>query len=424
MTATTTAVDVNEAFKAERLTQIAAIRAFNDGIPKRAEAAREAADKMRAETEQRIADGKLTPLGNDSYRVTDPASWDNGEVWTMRQPAGIEIPLLLPVSNLDESRGSAALYTREPAWHGLGNVVPEGVSDLDEVLRLGGIDFSVELRPVKYHVPGETAKSKPVLVEAPGQFVSVRDDTYAPLGVVGSIYTPIQNSDAGAFLQDLVNDHNVVFESAGATYGGKHVFICLKLPEDITLELPDGVQDIIEPKIMWRNGHDGATSASMCITPWRPVCGNTERFALRDAVTTWKVRHTRNAMDRVNEARKALGLTVKYFDKFKAEEESLARTEVLMKEFEGIVDEIFAVKDDAGKRTLKNADARKETLTGMYAAEGARLGWSGYAAERAFTDYLDNVVAHKGDLRATFPVEGYDDAVKTRVHKRLMLKVR
>src|SRR6266404_4184858 len=109
MTITTVApVDVNAAFKAERERDIAAM------VSGRKDAA-DRAEQMRQRTQERIADGKLVPLGNGSYRVNDPGSFDDGEVWTMRQPKGLDQPLILPVSNLDETRGKAALYTRTPA---------------------------------------------------------------------------------------------------------------------------------------------------------------------------------------------------------------------------------------------------------------------------------------------------------------------
>jgi phage/plasmid-like protein (TIGR03299 family) len=416
--------DLNQAFKAEREAQITAI--YNQ----RANAI-EAAEKLRGETEQRIADGKLTPLGNGSYRVTDPGSWDDGEVWTMRQPRGIDQPLILPVSNLDESRGSAALYTRVPEWHGLGNVVPEGVSDLAEVLKLGGIDYEVVQRQVRFCPdPDDLAAEmkRPATLVVPDRFVNVREDTGAPLGIVGRVYTPVQNRDAGAFLQDLIGDHGLVFESAGALYGGKRVFIGMRLPEDIVIELPDGVTDTVRPYVTWINSHDGTGKAKVTVSPWRVACGNTERFNLRDAVASWGTRHTTNAMsdERVKEARRTLALSVKYFERFKEEEEALSRADLEIRAFEKLISEIYPVDAKATDRQKRGADERHGTLLSMYVGEGDKMGRTGYAAERAFTDYMDHVAPRKalGDkmaaARATAIVEGADDGAKSTVHKRLL----
>lgn len=427
--------DLNEAFAAERAGQIAAIEAYNAAIPERVAAAEAAAAALRKTTEERIARGELMSLGGGRYRVM--TGWDAGETWTTRQVAGIPQPMVLPESNLDVTTGKAALYTRVPEWHGLGNVVPAGVSDLDEVLKLGGIDFEVIQVPTLYRRPArrlENGERIPAAtVEVPDSFINVRSDTGAPLGVVGKIYTPIQNWTAGAWLQDLVRDHGVVFESAGATYEGKHVFIGMRLPEDVELDLADGVLDIIRPYLYWMNNHDGQGKAKVTVSPWRVACGNTERFNLRDAVATWGVRHTTNATSDANlaEARRTLGLSVKYFDAFKAEEEALARTELELREFEALAAEIYPRPDsDATDRIKRAWDDRQGTLRTMYQAETGKLGKTAYAAERAFTDYYDHVAPRKvtGDklaaARATAIIEGSDDRAKAVVHEKLLLRTR
>jgi phage/plasmid-like protein (TIGR03299 family) len=427
--------DVNEAFAAERRELIGRVEAYNAAIPERVAEAEQAAAELRKSTEDRIARGELLSLGGGRYRVM--TGWDAGETWTTREVTGIPQPMLLPESNLDTTTGRAALYTRVPEWHGLGNVVPEGVTDLDEVLRLGGIDFEVIQVPTLYRRPSrkleDGTRAPAATVEVPDSFVNVRSDTGAPLGVVGKVYSPIQNWVAGAWLQDLVRNHGVVFESAGATYEGRHVFIGLRLPDDVELDLGDGVTDIIRPYLYWLNPHDGNGSATMTISPWRVACGNTERFNLRDAITRYKVRHTTNATSDANlaEARRALGLTVKHFDAFKAEEEALARTELEIREFEALAAEVYPKPDaDATDRSKRAWDERQGTLLGMYQAESGKLGRTAYAAERTFTDYFDHVAPRKvtGDrlaaARATAIIEGSDDKAKSAVHEKLLLRVR
>ena len=56
----------------------------------------------------------------------------------------------LPQHGLDTSLGQVALYSSVPAWHELGNIIPGGTADVEQVLTLGGIDFEVLRRPVEY----------------------------------------------------------------------------------------------------------------------------------------------------------------------------------------------------------------------------------------------------------------------------------
>ena len=229
--------DVNQSFAAERIAQI-----------------NRAGDKQ-AGIDRQVADGKLRNLGNGRYLVTDPGNWDDGEVLTMNQGE------LLPEHGLDVTTGQVALYTTTPAWHQLGNVIPGGTTDIDKVLTLGGINYMVSRRPVLYQAgPAD----QPRIV--PDQFVNIREDTNAALGVVGARYEPLQNREGFEFLQDLVNKYAVIWESAGALREGRKVFICMRLPQTVTIDA-EGVNDEIVPFIVALNSHDGSSLFQVVVTP-------------------------------------------------------------------------------------------------------------------------------------------------------------
>lgn len=405
MSSTAPAGDVNAAFAAERAGQF------------------QAAAARQADFDARVAAGTLVALGDGRFRVNDPGSWDNGEILIQAQNGQI-----LPQHGLDVSRGQVALYSSVPAWHRLGNIVPGGVSDVEEVLKLGGLDFDVIRRPVEFRNS----------VDGPNRvlgdhFVTVRQDTGAGLGVVGSKYEVLQNHDAFAFLQDLVDRHDVTWESAGAVRDGRRVFICMRLPNTVTIDTA-GVADDIIPFIVALNSHDGSSLFHVVVTPWRPVCQNTERFALRDAHTRWGVRHTRNARGRIEEARRTLGLSVQYFDRFAAEEEALARTEVALSEYHRVIDDLWQPPaDDASTRTRNHHQRRTDELVDLYTSNTTRLGATAYAAERAITEYADwrQTIRPTGSLRgdnlaarATAVLEGSNDELKSRAHRRLLTLVR
>ncbi|MCP2339182.1 DUF932 domain-containing protein [Actinomadura rupiterrae] len=389
--------NINEAFAAERSTQIDTARA------------------RQAAWDQRVASGKLTPVGNGRYRVTDPGSYDNGEI--LVNQGG----LILPQHGLDlTGTGDAALYSAVPAWHGLGQIIPGGISDIDEVLRLAGIAWQVERRSVRYSVDGE-------IRTVPDAYVTVRDDTHAPLGVVGGKYREIQNRSLFRFLEDLVGQQGVVWESAGSLRDGRKVFVSMRVPQAVTID-PGGLDDTIELFLVAINSHDGTSTAQTVVTPWRPVCANTERFAVRDAQYRWTIRHTSRALDRLEEARRTLGLTSAYAARFGAEETALARTDLAVNEFDRVISDLWepASADDP-QRTRTNDTRRRDTLHAMYRTEAERAGRTAYAAERTITDYLDHVAPRRPGksmteeiARATAALEGTDDDVKTRAHRRLM----
>lgn len=413
-----TVTDVNAAFATEKITQLADRRAARD-----AAIARET-DKA-AWIAGEVAAGRMIQIAPDRYRVT--SGWDTGETFTVRRNLAGQIAEVVANHGLDVAEdGTVALYSAVPAWHDLGQIIPGGTTSIDEVLRLGRIDWEVARRAVHYSFALD-GEEWPTLRTAPGQFVTVRTDTGDALGVVGSKYTPIQNRDLFTFLEDLVSEHGVIWESAGSLRGGRRVFVSMRLPGSVTIDA-EGIADEIVPFVVMLNSHDGGSPAQALVTPWRPVCANTERFAVRDAHTRWTVRHTSGALDRIHEARRTLGLTVAYYEEWAAEETALAQTGILLDDMHRLIGNLWPIEDDATLRTRNAAERRTDTLMAMYETETERLGRTAYAAERSITAYLDHVAPRRPGktmteeiARATAQIEGADDEIKAKAHKRLML---
>jgi len=393
--------DVNTAFAAEKTAQIEAVR------------------NVERAFQSRIDRGEIRLVGGGQYEVL--TGWDRGERFTVSRNTQGQIERIIANHGLDESAdGTIALYASSPAWHGLGQIIPGGTTDIDEVLVRSGLDFEVTTVPALYEWDGE-------LREHTDQFHTVREDTGAALGAVGARYTPIQNRQGFEFLQELVGRYDVVWESAGVLRGGKRVFISIRLPETVRVDA-DGINDLIVPYVAVMNDHSGQGQFQCVVTPWRPVCANTERFAVRDAHTRWAVRHTAGATDEIKEARRTLGLSVKYFEEFAAEETALARTDIAVAEFHDLVADLWPLDEDATDRAKTNHAHRLGALDATFRTETERVGRTAYAAERAITGYLDHVAPRRPGrtmteevARATALLEGADDEMKTKAHKRLRL---
>ncbi|MEV0453781.1 DUF932 domain-containing protein [Catellatospora methionotrophica] len=395
-------VDVNEAFAAERAGQLASI------------------DRRRADLQARIDAGKLVALGDGRYRVSDPGSWDNGEIWIQRDNG-----LVLPQHGLDLSTGRAALYTSTPAWHQLGTVIEGGTTDVDTVLKAGAIDFTVEKFPVQFRTPDG------LLHELDDQNVTVRRDTNAGLGVVGNRYEVVQNRDIFGFLQALVGRNDVIWESAGALRGGRRVFVTMRLPDTIVID-PAGLADVVAPFLAAFNSHDGLTGFEAVVTPWRVACGNTERFALRDAVARWSTPHVGDPLLRLRQAEETLQLTRKYYESFAAEQELLLRTDMAIDEYLQVVADLWTPPGDEESDKVKaNYSRFAEGMATRFETNSANVGRNAYAAERAITEFLDwgrGVRAPKSMTeeawRASQALEGDQDGKKNTAHKRLLTLVR
>ncbi|WP_406168919.1 DUF932 domain-containing protein [Streptomyces sp. NBC_00996] len=399
-----TVTDVNTAFAAEKTRQL------------------DTARQQQRAFQARIDRGEIRMIGADRYKVL--TGWDRGEVFTVTRNTQGQIDGIIAQHGLDErADGTIALYASSPAWHGLGQIIPGGTTDIDEVLALSGLDFKVTTVPALYEWQGE-------MREHADQRHTVRTDTGAALGAVGRKYCPIQNRQGFEFLQELVGRFDVVWESAGLLRGGKRVFISIRLPETVTVDA-DGINDIVVPYVAVMNDHSGQGQFQCVVTPWRPVCANTERFAVRDAVTRWAVRHTAGATSEIKEARRTLGLSVQYFEHFAAEETALARTDIAVRDFHDVIGDLWPLDDDATDAKKTNFAARLGTLDERFRTETERVGRTAYAAERAITGYLDHVAPRRPPksmteevFRATAVMEGADDETKSKAHRRLLTLTR
>lgn len=391
--------DVNTAFAQEKAAQIEDLR-----------------EEART-FQERIDRGEIAPIGGDRYRVL--TGWDEGETFTVRRNTEGRIELILAQHGLDTTTGGAALYASTPAWHGLGAVIPGGTTDIDEVLKLARIDWEVNKQPVLY-------KWDDAIRDAADRYVTLRTDTGDALGTVGERYKVFQNRRVFKFLQDLVQRYDTVWESAGALRGGRKVFVTMRIPHSIVIDR-GGLNDEIALYLAVINSHDGTSSAESVVTPWRIECGNTERFATRDAVHRWGIRHTKGGLSALEEARRTLGLTLDYAKAFEVEENQLVRTDLLIDDFHKMIDSLWTVDEDATDRQKSFAQQRHDELEGMFHEGARKLGRTAYAAERTITDFLDHrmgVVPRNlsEDLaRAQRSLEGTNDDLKSKAHRKLLL---
>jgi len=365
-----------------------------------------------------VKDGKAKDNGNGTVTVTE--GWDRGETFRLQNRDGLLQDVLASHGLDTKANGETALYLKdEPAWHGLGQVIPDGLHTASAVLKAAGLDWTVG-------VEQDTFYGKPI----PGKFVTFRKDTMDPLGVVGNIYTPFQNDAAYGFLDELL-EFGMVAETAGAWRGGSRTFISARIPEDLILD-PDGIADPIRQYLMISNSHDGTTPVRAVVTPWRPVCRNTERFALRDAKTKWSVRHTKNAATKLEEAKRALKLTHEYYTEWAAEETKLIQTP--FSAVDALIREVWGEPDADATKRAKTADAnRRNQVQDLFRKEANRSGENAYAAERAVTEYVDHFIQlrPRNDLKGNplaalgqAILEESQDEIKTKAHDKLMLLVK
>lgn len=325
---------------------------------------------------------------------------------------------------LDVNAGTASFVSaRQDAWHQLGTVLPDSFTAEEAMThgRLGG--WNVRKEPIYTLVNGQE-----LLV--PDRYAIVRDnpvvqDLYDVLGDVGKVYHVIQNEELAGLLNALVDESGAHFETAGAIYGGRRVFITMKMPGHLKV----GGVDQIDQYLAAMTSHDGSMQTTLMVTPVRVVCANTMNLAFQNNSHMFKVRHTSGAQKMmVAQAREALEFTFKYLEGFQAEAEQLINTTLTQRRFESIISEAFTAPESASlaaqTRSQNKIDEMARLFSDSHTHAGVReTAWAGLNALTEWADHFSPVRGdNQSDQRAIKSL--LDPAFKDKALRMMMAEVR
>lgn len=268
---------------------------------------------------------------------------------------------------------------REVPWHGLGTIVQEAPTSAD-ALRLAELDWNVIQKPV--FTDG---------IEIPNYKANVRDKDNSVLGIVTDRYKIVQNADAFAFTDSLL-DEEVKYETAGSLRNGRTIWLLARMPQTKILD------DEVDPFICFTNSHDGTGAIKVCMTPVRVVCNNTLNLALNTAKRMWSAKHTTNISSRLNEARHTLRLANDYMSGLGETAEKLAYSKIDTDEIMNILNEIFPVEEEASDRQKNTVQKVKDEIMYCYLQPDiAKFLGTKYGFINAVADWCD----HAEPLRNT-----------------------
>lgn len=266
------------------------------------------------------------------------------------------------------------MYDRNKAWDGLGTKV-EGAANSADALRLAGLDWTVEQRPVFMR-----GWQTPI----PNYKANVRNTDSKVLGIVTDRYQIVQNTDAFAFTDALIGG-DVRYETAGSLKGGKRVWLLAKMP------MAKVAGDDVEPYLCFSNTHDGSGSVKICVTPIRVWCQNTLNLALRTAKRSWATKHVGNLEDKLYEARVTLELADRYMLQLDEQAQRLANVTVTDEKLTKLLEEMFPCKEDATERqknTVKTA--KDEFMICYFMPDLAKFRGTAWGVVNAMADMVDH----------------------------------
>lgn len=187
----------------------------------------------------------------------------------------------------------------ETPWHGLGHILAEAPS-YAEGMALAGLDYPVE-KVRLFRQVGQPEQQE--FVQSEVGFATVRTDTGKELGSVGADYAVVENRDAFAVLEPLVDAGIAKLETGGTLRNGADAWLLVQW--DLAKFGPI-VREVFADEVstfgLLSTNHTGKRSVLLKDTPIRVVCANTLGAAQQKGGTSVSVRHVGDASVRVVDA--------------------------------------------------------------------------------------------------------------------------
>lgn len=311
---------------------------------------------------------------------------------------------------------------RQSAWHKLGTVTGEFMTWAD-IIAHGGLDFSVFKSQLR---DGRGDK-----VNAFGTFRWDRADVLSKdkskakfLGVVGADYK-VLNHGTGFELIDalMLTKEGAHYETAGVLGDGEVVWGLADL--NLSYRIGD---DEHKNYILFCTSHDGSYSYQLRAVDERVVCNNTLDVALGEKTkSSFKIRHTKNAESKVQDAHQALELISADIQTVEAKLQFLAGRKITKESLAVITDRLFpSKKDEQGEKV---DSTRRDNMLAAVLANFERNDGNAFPEQRgsaynllnAVTEFVDHDRSSRGGMREESALFGSGNVLKTKAMEVIMV---
>jgi phage/plasmid-like protein (TIGR03299 family) len=296
--------------------------------------------------------------------------------------------------------GRACMFvvgTREDAWHKLGQRCDSAVN-WEQAMTLAGLDWQV----VKNQNYARNPQGNVVPVSSYSIF---RDTDNAELASnVGEGFTIKQNRECFEFVDDLLQANGGAhYDSAGALGNGATVWCAVRVPRaDISVN----GEDKSESYLVFTTAHDGSMAHTAALSSVRVVCRNTLRQALSTNTGILRIKHTKNANARFDDAKRTMDGVVMDAKRLEAKLQMLATRRVTRESMTAVMDRLFPKPADEKQNTTRRENILAEVIA-LYESNDRNafpsIRGTGYNLLNAVTEYTD----HYRTARITDAREGY-----------------
>ncbi len=289
-----------------------------------------------------------------------------------------------------------AAFSLQPAWHGLGTVFDHMMSS-KEAFTAAGLDWTVEQR--------DAAVCNPLVADgewhlqsfspAKGYRFNIRSDSKKILGCVTDHYKVVQNCEAFQFLDALIENNEMLYESAFSLYGGRKVVVLAKMPG--YEQVADG--DPILPYILMSLQHDGTGAIKFGPCAVRVVCANTYTVALGEGrIKEMSIRHSGDIQHKLSQARDILQISKEGFNQYVGTGQKLAQYRMSLQMWDEYLNIMCPPLDprdpDYTERRAEKLDETRSLIEEAFHNDRQNFGsisstaWSAYNAVSEHIDHL------------------------------------
>ena len=302
-------------------------------------------------------------------------------------------------SNIAELNGESTLsYFGATPWHGLGTQVTDIAiaRDLQASLVAANLnDWNVHTQPLFLGDGRVNEHSKAV--------VRGRDNTI--LGAVGPNTHLVQNEEAFAVVEPLLQQFGAHVEIAGALGNGSRTWVLVKLSEQ-SFEVGPG--DRHDAFLFVRHAHDNTLVTEGIPTFIRVVCANTTAAAVQqaggehtDKGRIFRIKKTADVHNRLKQAETLVRRLAEAAEYTGRTFSRLASEEINPQQIAEYIESVFPLPSNNGveKDSKTITERRKAVAKLVFTQPGAALAGSdastgtstAYAAYNAITHYFDHV---------------------------------
>ncbi len=256
-----------------------------------------------------------------------------------------------------------------------------------------GTDWDVIQEAIYWREESEEDYAIARHIEIPGQRVNLRSDNRQPLGIVTDKYKVIQNSEGFRFLDSLIEEREMEYESAFSLRGGRQVVLLARLPIVDTIV----AEDTIQRYVILSLSHDGTSGVNFGPVATRVVCANTYAMAEREGTMKGlSIRHQGKIEDKLEQARAIIGLVNHQFDEYRKTGRLLAASpfdqETWIEYLDLLCPRIDPRDPDWSDRRERNIEDTRRAIEQTYRNERQQTAPdTAWAAFNAVVEHIDHL---------------------------------